>query len=354
MLLTANLTELMVDIASDAILDAAYVWLCRQRRDYSPNSDVWQLRQRWGIKKPHIQNDLREGNYRFQPVARYPSDAGAIEVWTAQDSLVLKAISLVLTDHLAPRLSPHCYHLAGRGGAKAALRGVTVALPAHTFVMRSDVKGYYASMDHQVMMRLLRTHIADEALLLLLYDAMQRTVCQGGVYLPIRRGISLGCALSPLLGALYLSELDERMAATGLPYARFMDDWVILAPTRWQLRKAVKIVNQTLNDLRVEQHPDKTFIGRIAHGFDFLGYHLTPTDIAPARQTLQNFVQRIARLYEQGADPVRIGQYVYNWWRWLRSSLNADFEARLVRYLAASNICVCRSVCHDWLFCINL
>ena len=84
-----------------------------------------------------------------------------------------------------------------------------------------------------------------------------------------------------------------------------------------------------LNCLRVEQHPDKPFIGRIAHGFDFLGYHLTPTNIAPARQTLQNFVQRIARLYEQGADAVRIGQYVRNWWRWLRSSLNVVFEARL-------------------------
>jgi len=80
----------------------------------------------------------------------------------------------------------------------------------------------------------------------------------------------------------------------------------------------------------VEQHPDKTFIGRIAHGFDFLGYHQTPTDIAPARQTLQNFVQRIARLYEQGADPVRIGQYVYNWWRWLCDGLSSprDFEIR--------------------------
>ncbi len=60
------------------------------------------------------------------------------------------------------------------------------------------------------------------------------------------------------MGALYLTALDERMAQTGLFYARFMDDWVILAPTRWKLRKAVQIVNRTLNELRVEKHPDKT------------------------------------------------------------------------------------------------
>ena len=34
--------------------------------------------------------------------------------------------------------------------------------------------------------------------------------------------------------------------------------------------------NQTLNELKVEKHPDKTFIGRIAKGFDFLGYSFEP------------------------------------------------------------------------------
>jgi hypothetical protein len=49
-----------------------------------------------------------------------------------------------------------------------------------------------------------------------------------------------------------------------------MDDWAILAPTRWSLRRAVRVVNETLRELRV-QHPDKTFIGRIERGFTFLG-----------------------------------------------------------------------------------
>ncbi|MCP4404142.1 MAG: hypothetical protein GY801_43400 [bacterium] len=56
-----------------------------------------------------------------------------------------------------------------------------------------------------------------------------------------------------------------------------MDDWIIIAPTRWKLCKAIRRVNQTLNALRVEQHPDKTMIGRGERGFDFLGYALKPT-----------------------------------------------------------------------------
>jgi hypothetical protein len=34
-------------LASDELLDAAYEWLCRRRRDYSANADVWSFRRSW-------------------------------------------------------------------------------------------------------------------------------------------------------------------------------------------------------------------------------------------------------------------------------------------------------------------
>ena len=70
-----------------------------------------------------------------------------------------------------------------------------------------------------------------------------------------------------------------------------MDDWVVLAPTRWKLRTAIRRVNQILAELKVEQHPDKTFIGRISRGFDFLGYRFTSTGLEGiAAQSLERFV----------------------------------------------------------------
>ena len=65
---------------------------------------------------------------------------------------------------------------------------------------------------------------------------------------------------------------------------------------------------QTLNKLKVEKHPDKTFIGRIAKGFDFLGYSFEPKGLSIAPKTLANFLERIAQLYEQGAEHRRIGK----------------------------------------------
>ena len=62
------------------------------------------------------------------------------------------------------------------------------------------------------------------------------------------------------------------MALSGPFYVRFMDDILVISPTRWKIGKAVKVVNGMLGSLDSEKHPDKTFIGRIEKCFDFLGY----------------------------------------------------------------------------------
>jgi hypothetical protein len=82
-------------------------------------------------------------------------------------------------------------------------------------------------------------------------------------------------------------------------------------------------VNQTLAELHVEQHPDKTFIGRISRGFDFLGYAFKPAGLDAAPPTIERCAQRVSQLYEQGVDLIRIGTYVQRWLRWAGSGLRA-------------------------------
>jgi hypothetical protein len=311
------------EIASESVLPQAYDWLCERRRDHSPHDDVRDLRWRWDEIRPQLQAQLRAGTYRLGPVRRFHQGDETIEVWSALDALVLKATAIVLTAHWLPDFSPHCHRLPGRGGAKAAVRFVHEHLAANRFVFRTDVKSYYASMDHDLLLGLLEQAVPHRRVLQLLRQYVRRTIYDGGLYEDVERGISLGCPLSPLLGALYLRLLDERVEATGLTYARFRDDWVILAPTRWKLRVAIRLVNQTLAELRVEQHPDKTFIGRISRGFDFLGYAFKPAGLDAAPPTIERCAQRVSQLYEQGVDLFHIGSYLRRWLRWPRSGLRA-------------------------------
>ncbi len=82
-------------------------------------------------------------------------------------------------------------------------------------------------------------------------------------------------------------------------------------------------MNQTLAELKVRQHRDKTFIGRVSRGFDFLGYLFTPSGLEVAPLAVERCVERVSWLYEKGEDLIRIGAYVRRWQCWARSGLRA-------------------------------
>ncbi|NEP00900.1 MAG: reverse transcriptase [Symploca sp. SIO2E9] len=323
------MTNLIAQIASDEIIDQAYQWLCQSREHYHYNADVWHLRRWWFQKLPLLQNQLLAGQFRFRELRLIRGRERTIEWWSSLDALVCKAISLVLSAYLRPHLSQRCFHLAENGGLKGAVREVAAHLRNHNFVFRTDVKAYYASINHDILFRLLSEYVHDEMVLDLLWQYLKRCVADNCLYTSIQQGISLGCPLSPLMGALFLKPLDDRMAPLlgvvegelGCFYVRYMDDWVVLAPTRWKLRAAIKAVNEVMEELLVEKHPDKTFIGRISRGFDFLGYRFFPDGLSVALQTVERCMAKVVRLYEQGASVVRIGLYLRRWWQWVRGGV---------------------------------
>jgi hypothetical protein len=102
-------------------LNEAYHWLCRQRRDYPPDADVWDLRVHWHSERIRLEADLRTGRFRFGPLRVIAkADGEVLHLWSARDALVLKALALVVSPLL--RLSPRCVHVKGHGGLKAAVR----------------------------------------------------------------------------------------------------------------------------------------------------------------------------------------------------------------------------------------
>lgn len=108
----------------------------------------------------------------------------------------------------------------------------------------------------------------------------------------------------------------------GVRYVRFMDDLLILARTRWQLKRAIAEMNRWFGEAGLEQHPDKTFIGRIEHGFDWLGYRLGKEGLTGiALPSIEKFAAKFRRLLEQAlrnraSDEVRrqrVAEYIRRW-----------------------------------------
>jgi RNA-directed DNA polymerase len=270
---------------------------------------------------------LGADTYQLSPQSVVITASGTvIHLWSSLDALVLKALAMILPRYLD--LHPSCTHVKGHGGLKATVRNLEEVLPDYQFVLKTDVKGYYASIDHTLLLDQLADCIKHPPLFRLLCQFVKRSVECGGLYRDIQRGIARGCALSPVIGAFYLRVLDIKLTTAGLHYARYMDDIVVLAKTRWQLRRAVCALNQVFNALKVEQHPDKTFIGRIARGFDFLGYHFGVGALKVAAKTLSNMQVKYYRLYEQQPPGPerdrRLGNYLKRWLRWVGAGLGDD------------------------------
>lgn len=317
----------------------AWHWLCEQRRAAPEGADVWDLRWRELTAGPAYLTDLlrtlEAGRYRLTPMQLHGRGGDRKAVWCAQDALVLKWVALSLAHQLP--LHPSCEHVKGHGGGKQSVHRLHALLTqadsaesaekktlAYPWVCRTDIRGYYRHINKQTLLNQVKRHVASPALQDLVNQYLHYTVEDGGTFHTPERGISRACPLSPLMGALHLYDMDTHFSRqANIYYARYMDDVIILAKSRWSLRRQTKRLKQWFSDYGFEAHPDKTQIGRVAKGFDWMGAWLTDagvTDVAPRAKA--NHLTKVRRLYEQLA---RLPA-------WLRRRKQPQVHARVSRY----------------------
>lgn len=273
--------------------------------------------------------ELGEGRFYFQPQQQIiKANGDKVNVWSSRDSLVLKMLSLYLIPKLPNSLL--CTHLKGHGGAKLTVNHVHSASQRYPFVFRTDVKSYYESIHHTLLLEKFRQYIDEKLILNLFSQYLTRSVDIGGNFRTYSKGISSGCPLSPLVASFYLYELDKAFEGKRVFYRRYMDDIIVLAKSRWQLRRAIRCINQHFAKLKVKQHPDKTFVGYTAKGFDFLGYQFNRDALSVAKGTLEKHYCRLSRLYEQRKSHPNwmtyLEDYRQHWFCWVKAGLNATLQ----------------------------
>jgi hypothetical protein len=262
--------------------------------------------------------------------------------WSPDSRRVVHETRVSIESARTPRISRTCTNVRGHGGVKRSVVLSHAHLRGLPFVARFDVRSYYESINHDVLLAIIAAAQVESRL--------AKTVEQ---YLAIPdvsgrgRGMVAGGSLSPLLGAIYLGPLDQAMETLmhhgGLYYTRYADDFLIMARTRHLLRRAIARMHAVLADLRLTVHPEKRFIGRAERGCDFLGFTVHPLRrLEPSVVSIQLMGVRARRLYEQGADEDRLRRYVHRWFTWFTSGLGhlampAADETRYWRH--AHDIC---------------
>lgn len=321
----------------EARLAQAWDWLCQTRRGAPANADIWDLRFHWPREQAAFLVQLQLGTYRLSPM-NVVGRARRV-MWSARDALALKWVAFGIQSGVP--LHPACVHVKGHGGGRRSVHTVATiaAMGNFPWVCRTDIKGYYGAINKTVLLHQIKRHVHRHAYVSLLTQYVQYCVEDGGEFTTPSWGIARGCALSPLMGALHLWAIDAYFASQlGVHYTRYMDDFVLLAKSRWALRRQVRALNVFLAALGFDKHPDKTFIGRVSCGFDWLGAWLTNCGaVGVAPRALANHREKLRRLYEQTRRwPVRVRRqrvldYRRRWDLW-ESGVLKNFHLSAIRF----------------------
>ena len=204
------------------------------------------------------------------------------------DAFYIKCLALTLSKALRHKLSKRCVHLKDHGGSKQCISSIKRRLKHYKYAFKSDIKSYYQSMRHDILLTQLERLLPDPAFCRAIRMVVEQVQYINGVPHHLTRGITTGSALSPLLGGVMLDKLDKRFEnRPGILYVRYQDDWLILTKSRKTLQRVIRQTRQVLKQLDLTMHPDKTSIGKIEKGFDFLGYHFTPTKLSTSVNTIK-------------------------------------------------------------------
>lgn len=119
-------------------------------------------------------------------------------------------------------------------------------------------------------------------------------------------GTPQGCCLSPLIGNILLYDFDVEMNKGDITCLRYLDDFIILAPTERaveaRFRKACKILKELgLKAYTPTENPDKSQKGLLTRKYEYLGIELDGTNhsIRPNKKSISNILNSIKDLMDE-------------------------------------------------------
>ncbi len=162
---------------------------------------------------------------------------------------------------------------AGVKRFEAFARKVTENYRKPGFALKCDVRKFFDSIDHDILLSFIAQKVSDPKLFELIRKIIVSFETATG------KGLPLGNVTSQLFANVYLNELDQFAKHTlkAKFYIRYCDDFVILDGSRELLEKLISKLCAFLKEkLSLELHPREVEIRNLRQGVDFLGYVSLP------------------------------------------------------------------------------
>ena len=257
-----------------------------------------------------LHRDLKDHTYRHgtyfgfyiqDPKVRHIHKA------TVRDRIVHHAVFRILNFLFEPTFIPTSFSCRiGKGNHKGVYalenmaRKVSKNYTGPCYALKCDIKKFFDSVDHGILLEQLDKRIQDEDTMWLLWEIVGSFSTSGTLF--EKCGLPIGNLTSQLFANVYMNEFDQfvKHELKVRHYARYTDDFVILSETDREFNDLLEKITNFLHDkLHLSLHPHKVDIRKLHQGIDFLGYVVFPYHKLPRAKTRRRVVRKLKQRAEE-------------------------------------------------------
>lgn len=176
----------------------------------------------------------------------------------------------------------------------------------YEYFIKLDIKEFFPSIDHNILLKLLKKKIRKQSFLSLIEKALQTPTVPVPTkdYELNKSGIPQGIAIASILANIYLSKIDEEYSKDNedFKYFRYVDDILILCKKSNVSTIKDSLLNE-LNKLHLETSIAKNKVGSIQEGFSYLGYSYEKIQnhfgFSVRKESIKKFEESIIKIFSE-------------------------------------------------------
>lgn len=167
---------------------------------------------------------LRHERYRWTPVRRimipkpHSRKQRPLGLPTWSDKLLQEVMRMILAAYYEPQFSSASHGFRSGYGCHTALRDIRTRWTGTTWFIEGDITQCFESLDHQILIAILREQIHDERFLRLISGLLKAGYLATWQYHRTYSGTPQGGILSPLLANIYLDRFDQFVETQVVPH----------------------------------------------------------------------------------------------------------------------------------------